>query len=153
MRTRHFFPLLAAIVLIAGCRKAAPKEVTFGAAFHTLPLPPDAQALVREGGTDAMQIVLVTPMAPDAVLEFYRATLSADPFHLVNESTTGKSTALYAEQDGGPPMWVTVGPNGSDGSQVTIAGAKDPNSKDSSGTAKVKTADSGASVRLPVKKP
>ena len=117
-------PLLAAAVAIAGCHKAPPKQVSLNAAFHLIPLPPNAQALVQEGGTEAMQFVFVTPVSPDSVLAYYRKVLSADPFHLVNEQALGKSTALYAEEDG-PPIWVTISPNGSEGSQIIIAGAKD----------------------------
>lgn len=152
MRTRVFVPILA-LSLLAACHKSPPKQVALNSAFHTIPLPPDAQALVSEGGSDAMQLVLVTPMMPDAVVDFYRKTLSADPFHLVNETASGKGTALYAEQDNGPPIWVTVGPNGKEGSQVVLAGAKDPNAPEADPSAKVKTADSGGAVQLPVKKP
>lgn len=152
MRTRLVFPILTAALFVTACHKSPPKQVALNAAFHTIPLPPDAVALVKEGGTEAMQIVFVTPSTPDAVVTYYRKVLSADPFHLVNERVSGKGTALYAEQDGGPPLWVTVGPNGSEGSQVIIAGANDATTRDSS-TRKLKTADSGAAVTLPVKKP
>ena len=151
MRIRLTFPLLAAVLFLAACHKAPPKAVTLGAAFKTLPLPPQGQALVAEGGTEAMQIVTVTPMRPDSVLGYYRFILSTDPFHLLNERTVGKATALYAEQDNGPPIWVTISPNGTDGSQVVLAGAKDPNQPATGG--KVNTADSGVSTPLPVKKP
>ncbi len=151
MRTRLPLSILMAVLLLAACHKAPPKQVTLGAAFKTLPLPPDGQTLVTEGGAEAMQIVTVTPMRPDSVLGYYRMVLSADPFHLMNERTVGKVTALYAEQDNGPPIWVTISPNGTEGSQVILAGAKDPNQPDLDG--KVKTADSSTSTPLPVKKP
>jgi hypothetical protein len=149
MRTRLPFSILTAALFLGACHKSPPIQVTLGAAFRTLPLPPRGQALVKEGGTEAMRIVSVTPLVPDSVLAYYRRVLSADPFHLMNERTVGKSTALYAEQDGGPPIWVTISPNGNDGSQVVLAGANDANRT----AAAVKTADSGTSAPLPVRKP
>lgn len=151
MRNRPILALFVATALLAGCHKA-PKQVSLGAAFRILPLPPDAQALVKEGGVDAMQIVLVTPWRPDSVVAYYRKALSADPFHLVNERASGRSTALYAEQDNGPPIWVTVAPNGSEGSQVVIAGAKDADHPEVTVTSP-KTADTGTAAPLPVRKP
>jgi hypothetical protein len=152
MRTRHPVTLLVVAALVAGCHKSPPKEVALSSAFRTIPLPPNAQGLVQEGGADAMQMVFVTPAKPDSILAFYRRVLSADPFHLVNERTLGHATALYAEQDNGPPIWVTLTPNGNEGTQVTLAGAKDSTSRDSTGGT-LTTADSGAKTPLPVKKP
>jgi hypothetical protein len=151
MRIRPIFFMIVATTLFAACHKAPPKQVTLGAAFKTLPLPPDGQTLVTEGGAEAMRVVTVTPWRPDSVLAYYRMVLSTDPFHLINERTVGKATALYAEQDNGPPIWVTISPNGTEGSQVILAGAKDPNQPDGAG--KVTTADSGTSTPLPVKRP
>lgn len=150
MRIHRILSLLAATAAVAGCHKSPPKQVTFESAFHTIPLPPEAQALVSEGGTEAMQMVFVTPVSPDSIVVYYRRILSADPFHLVNERARGKSTALYAEQDRGPPIWVTISPNGSEGSQVVLAGAKDSTVHDSV-PGKLRTADTGARAPLPVK--
>ena len=55
---------------------------------------------------------------------YYRKVLSTDPFRLVNERTSGRTTSFYAEQDG-PSIWISVSPNGSQGSMVVIAGARD----------------------------
>ena len=62
-----------------------------------------------------MQILVVSRAAPDSVVAYYRRILSADPFHLVNERSSGRTTSFYAEQDG-PSIWITVGPNGNEGS-------------------------------------
>ncbi len=53
--------------------------------------------------------------------------LSEPPFHLISETKTGKMTAFYAEQSG-PSIWITVAPNGNEGSQVVIAGAMEKDS-------------------------
>ena len=119
MRTR---PTLAAILLLAACNKSTPKPPDIGAVLPNLPLPPEGQPLVREGGAEAMQFLFVSPVSPDSIVAYYRDALSTGAFHLINESKMGKSTAFYAEQDG-PSIWVTVRPNGTEGSQVIIAGA------------------------------
>ena len=121
MRKRQLLFVLT-LASIAGCNKSQPKPPEIGTILPNLPLPPQAQALVREGGAEAMQFLFVTPVSPDSVVAYYRDALSTGVFHLINESVTGKSTAFYAEQNG-PSIWVTVSPNGSDGSQVMIAGA------------------------------
>ena len=111
-----------------------PPRLEIGAVLPNLPLPPQGQPLVREGGADAMQFLFVSPVSPDSIVDYYRNALSTGVFRLINESKTGKSTAFYAEQDG-PSIWVTVSPNGSEGSQVIIAGASPTDS-----TAKKKAA-------------
>ena len=80
--------------------------------------------------------------------------LASGAFRLINESRTGKTTAFYAEQDG-PSIWVTVSPNGSEGSQIMIAGATDSAAKAAmkAQAPPAKTADSGATVQLAPKKP
>ena len=151
MRTRIVFPVLTAAILLAGCHKAAPKPVEMGEVLPNIPLPPQAQPLVHEGGAEAMQFLFATPVAVDSIVSYYRATLSAGAFHLVNEVTKGKTTSFYAEQDG-PSIWVTVSPNGTEGSQVMIAGATDASGRKIN-TPGIAAPDSGGTASLPVRKP
>lgn len=123
MRTRPLLLGLTAIVL-AGCHKAKPTEARMAQVLPNLPLPPDPEPLVRETGTNAMQFTIVSKASRDSVVAYYRRILSADPFRLVNERTAGKTTSFYAEQNG-PSIWITVSPNGDEGSMVVIAGAAD----------------------------
>lgn len=124
MRNSSTFLLIAAIATLTGCHKAAPKAAAMSSVLPLVPLPPGGQPLASQGGTDAMQIVVVSPVSPDSVANYYRDILSRDPFRLINERTTQHTTIFYAEQNG-PSIWITVEPNGHDGSQVIIAGAKD----------------------------
>lgn len=128
MLKRSFYLLLAATALLPACSRNKPKPLDLGAVLPNLPLPPEAQSLVSEGGTDAMQFLFVSPVSPDSIVSYYRSVLSSGVFRLINETKNGKTTAFYAEQDG-PSIWVTVAPNGNDGSQITIAGATDSTSK------------------------
>jgi len=149
MRTRHLFPVLATALIVAGCGKGKPKLPDIGAVLPNIPLPPEAQALVREGGSEALQFVFVSTLPPDSVNSYYRNALSTGSFRLINERVNGKSTAFYAEQDG-PSIWVTVSPNGSDGTQIVIAGAKDVEGRVVKPPV-AKSPDSGAAVALPGK--
>jgi len=151
MRTRLPLAILAAALIFAGCHSGQPKAPEIGAVLPNLPLPPGGQPLVREGGADAMQFVFVSPLPPDSIDAFYRGALSSGTFRLINEQVTGKSTAFYAEQDG-PSIWVTVSPNGGDGSQIVIAGAKDAEGRMLKAPP-AKSPDSGVSAPLPVRKP
>jgi hypothetical protein len=128
MPRRQLIPILAAAALIAGCAKAKPKEIPISQILPYIPLPPDPEPLVRENGTEAIQFVIVSRQSSDSVTNYYRQLLGSDPFRLINERKSGTSTQFYAEQDG-PSIWITVSPNGSSGSQITIAGAKDTTSR------------------------
>jgi hypothetical protein len=147
---RHFCGL-ALLVALAACHKEKPQPVDVGAVLPNIPLPPEAQGLTRDGGTEALQFLFVSPASPDSVVHYYRTALSTGVFRLINERTVGKTTEFYAEQDG-PSIWVTVSPNGNEGSQVLIAGATDSASKVTL-KGRAKLADSGTAAPLPVKKP
>ena len=124
MSIRRCVLALAAVALVSGCHKAKPKELNLSQVLPNIPLPPDPEPLIKESGTNAMQFLIASRASPDSVVSYYRQVLSVDPFRLVNERTAGKTTSFYAEQDG-PSIWITVSPNGPDGSMVVIAGAKD----------------------------
>ena len=152
MPRSHRLLALALVVAVAACHKEKPQPVDLGMVLPNLPLPPDAQALTREGGTEAMQFLFVSPASPDSVVAYYRTALSSGVFRLINERTSGKTTEFYAEQDG-PSIWVTVSPNGNDGSQVTIAGATDSASKAAMKVRAPLNDSATPPARLPLKKP
>ena len=124
MRIQFVIPVLLGAVVLAGCHKPKPKELNISHVLPNIPLPPDPEPLVRETGTNAMQIVIASRASTDSVVAYYRRVLSTDPFRLINERSSGKTTAFYAEQNG-PSIWITVSPNGTQGSLVVIAGAND----------------------------
>ena len=124
MRTHHVILVLATTASAAACHKAAPKQAELSQVLPNIPLPPDPEPLVRETGTNAMQFLIASRAAPDSVVAYYRRVLSVDPFRLINERTSGQTTSFYAEQNG-PSIWITVSPNGTQGSLVVIAGASD----------------------------
>ena len=114
------------ILLGTACAKNEPApEPTppLAQVLPNIPLPPGATPMTSEAGGDAIRIVVSSTSPADTVIAFYRATLSAPPFRLINEAKSGSVTSFYVEQDG-PPMWVTVEPVGTATSLVTIAGAR-----------------------------
>ncbi len=124
MPTRTLAALLLVTVMAAACQHHQPVNDTpaLGAVLPNIPFPPGAQPIGSNSGKDATQLEFLSNETPDSVASYYRNLLAKPPFRLVNETTTGKTTVFYAEQNG-PSIWVTVEPSGTAGTRVTIAGA------------------------------
>lgn len=119
--------MTAALALVVACngKKADDAPVTppeLKTVLPNLPLPPDAQPIGTQSGTEATQIVIISPHPVDSVAAYYRNVLSMPPFRLVNEANTDGVISFIADQNG-PSLWVTIQSNGTTGSQVTLAGA------------------------------
>jgi len=115
--------LLAVAVGLIACAEPQPKT-DLSDKLTNVPIPPGAEGLGREDGENAVQLRFKTPLAVEAVADYYRQSLSTAPWRLVNESTTPDGgVAFYAEQDG-PPLWVSIRPGGGLGTLVDLAGAK-----------------------------
>jgi hypothetical protein len=127
MRISFLLSLAAPLVLAAGCNSKKPEADApappppLSQVLPTLPFPPDAQPVTTQSGADATQVILVTPQSPDSVAAYYRRVLGEPPFRLVNETTSNGVISFLADQNG-PSLWVTIQPNGTSGSQVTLAG-------------------------------
>lgn len=126
--------VVATVSILAGCHRKAP-QATISQVLPNIPLPPDPEPLVRMGGTEAMEFIVVSHATVDSVVAYYSRLLSSEPFRLINVRKSGNTTAFYAEQNG-PSLWVTVSPNGTDESQVIIAGATDTTAAKSGTVAK-----------------
>lgn len=125
---RAFTPVaLLLIVLSAACQRDAAEQPEQTAdllkVIPNIPFPPGAEPLTSEKGRDAAQLLIVSTIGPDSVASYYRTLFTAEPWRLINESTSAGVTSFYVEQDG-PSLWVTVQQNGDSGSMVTIAGAE-----------------------------
>ncbi len=129
MPTRSLAAVLVVALLATACQHHQPVDSTppLGKVLPNIPFPPGAQPIGSNSGKDATQLEFLSNSPPDSVAAYYRALLAKPPFQLVNETTTGKTTVFYAEQNG-PSLWVTVEPSGTAGTRITIAGALQPDS-------------------------
>lgn len=93
--------------------------------FKDVPIPPEAEGLGRQTGTDAVQLMFRSRATPAQVADYYRARLKEAPWRLRSEAKLPNGTlTFYAEQDG-PPLWVSIRPDSATGgSLVDLAGAK-----------------------------
>ncbi len=116
--------LVAAFAAVLGCATEQPKMAKVSEALPNMPLPPEAEVLSRSGGTDALQIIFVSTLSPEAMTAYYRRVLNSGAWHLVSDiKTTDGVVALYAERKG-PPIWVRIHQTaGGPGSTVELAGA------------------------------
>jgi hypothetical protein len=113
-----------AILALVACKDKSPQIPTVSQVFPNLPLPPNASVVSKSGGTDALQITLISPVKVKEVETYYRATLSQNGWRLVNDMRDRDgSVVLLAEQDG-PPLWVRIkSTDDSVATMVELAGA------------------------------
>lgn len=116
----------ALTVLILGCgsEPKSTKEPTVAQVFPTLPLPPHPQLVSRSGSADGLQITMRSGADISTVAGFYRSSLSSGNWRLVSDvKNPDGSIALYAEQNGGPPLWVRIwAPGDTNATMVQLTG-------------------------------
>jgi hypothetical protein len=113
-----------AVLALVACKDKGPQTPKVSQVFPNLPLPPNASVVSRGGGTDALQITLISSAKVKDVEAYYRATLSKNGWRLVNDMRDRDgSVVLFAEQDG-PPLWVRIkSTDDSVATMVELAGA------------------------------
>jgi hypothetical protein len=113
-----------AILALVGCKDKAPETPKVSEVFPNLPLPPNASVVSRSGGTDALQLTLMSPVKAKEVESYYRDILSKNGWRLVNDMRDRDgSVVLFAEQNG-PPLWVRIkSTDDSVATMVELAGA------------------------------
>jgi hypothetical protein len=116
----------ALVALILGCRSEpkAAKEPTVAQVFPTLPLPANPELVSRSGSADGLQITVRSGAEFSNVAGYYRRTLSSGNWRLMSDvKSPDSSIALYAEQNGGPPLWVRIWKAGEgNGTMVQLTG-------------------------------
>jgi len=115
---------LIALVLACGSEPKPTKEPTLAQVFPTLPLPPRPQLVSRSGSADGLQITMRSGADIATVAGFYRSSLSSGNWRLVSDvKNPDGSIALYAEQNGGPPLWVRIwAPGDTNATMVQLTG-------------------------------
>jgi hypothetical protein len=113
-----------AILALLACKDKGPQMPKVSQVFPNLPLPPQASVVSKSGGSDALQITLISPAKAKDIETYYRAVLSKNGWRLVNDMRDRDgSVVLLAEQDG-PPLWVRIkSTDDSVATMVELAGA------------------------------
>jgi hypothetical protein len=113
-----------AILALVACKDKGPQPPKLSEVLPNLPLPPKASVLSKSGGSDALQITLISAVKVTEVETYYRATLSSNGWRLVNDMRDRDgSVVLLAERDG-PPLWVRIkSTDDSVATMVELAGA------------------------------
>jgi len=107
-----------AILALLACKDKGPQTPKVSQVFPNLPLPPNARVVSKSGGSDALQITLISPFKAKDVETYYRAILSKNEWRLVNDMRDRDgAVVLFAEQNG-PPLWVRI--KSTDDSVATI---------------------------------
>lgn len=118
--------LLLGFLLATACQETPRPEAKVSEVFPALPLPPKADMLSREGGEEALKLRFRSRATVDEVAQYYREVFNRGGWSLVSDTPIDSGgVALYAEQQGGQPLWVQIHKDaGTDGSLVDLAGAK-----------------------------
>ncbi len=119
--------LLLALAGLPACNAVDDRpKARLAETFSDVPVPPGAEGMGRQDGADAVQLLFKTPLAPAAVADYYRASLQKKPWSLKSESKLPNGArTFYAEQDSGPPLWVSIRMDSTlGGSFVDLTGAK-----------------------------
>ena len=113
-----------AVLALLACKDKGPQTPKISQVLPNLPLPPNASVVSKSGGSDALQITLISPAKVKDVETYYRAVLSKNGWRLVNDMRDRDgSVVLLAEQDG-PPLWVRIkSTDDSVATMVELAGA------------------------------
>jgi hypothetical protein len=118
-----------ALLALFGCteKRDQPELPKFADVFPNLPLPPQPTVLDRTGGSEALQLRVLSPAKAKDVEGAYRSLLSRGGWRLVNDMRDRDgSLVLLAEQDG-PPLWVRIkSTDDSTGTIVELNGAVVP---------------------------
>jgi hypothetical protein len=112
------------ILALVACKDRGPQMPKVSEVFPNIPLPPQASVVSKSGGSDALQITLISPAKAKDIETYYRAVLSKNGWRLVNDMRDRDgSVVLLAEQDG-PPLWVRIkSTDDSVATMVELAGA------------------------------
>jgi hypothetical protein len=115
---------LAVLALVA-CKDKAPEMARIGDVLPTLPVPPKASVVSRDGSPEALKLTLRSNARPAEVEAYYRNILTTrNGWRLVSDSRDAQGAiVLLAEQDG-PPLWVRIqSTSDSAATMVELAGA------------------------------
>jgi hypothetical protein len=113
-----------AVLTLVGCRDKGPEMAQVYDVFPTLPMPPAASLVSREGSPDALKLTLRSSAKAAKVEAYYRQTLSKNGWRLVSDARDAEGAVVLLAQQSGPPLWVRIqSTKDSVGTMVELAGA------------------------------
>jgi hypothetical protein len=113
-----------AVLALAGCKKSEPEIARVSEVFPNLPLPPRASVVSRSGGSDALQLTLMSSAKVKDVEAYYRGLLSKNGWRLVNDMRDRDGSVALLAQREGRPLWVRIrSTDDSAATMVELAGA------------------------------
>jgi hypothetical protein len=113
-----------ALLALVGCRDKGPEMAQVHDVFPTLPLPPAASVVSREGSPDALKLTLRSSAKPASVEAYYRQTFTKNGWRLVSDARDAEGAVVLLAQQNGPPLWVRIqSTKDSVGTMVELAGA------------------------------
>ena len=120
---------LVVVTLVACTDEKAVETPEFSRVFPNLPIPPNASVVSRSGGSDALQLTLMSQNKAQEIEAYYRTVLTRNGWRLVNDQRDRDGgVALLAELKG-QPLWVNIkSTEDSVATIVRLAGAVIPDS-------------------------
>jgi hypothetical protein len=113
-----------AVLALVGCRDKSPEMAQVYDVFPTLPMPPAASVVSREGSPEALKLTLRSSAKPAKVEAYYRQTLTKNGWRLVSDARDAEGAVVLLAQQNGPPLWVRIqSTKDSVGTMVELAGA------------------------------
>jgi hypothetical protein len=113
-----------AVLALASCRDKGPEMAKVYDVFPTLPMPPAASVVSREGSPDALKLTLRSRVKAAKVEAYYRQTLTTNGWRLVSDARDAEGAVVLLAQQNGPPLWVRIqSTKDSVGTMVELAGA------------------------------
>jgi hypothetical protein len=113
-----------AVLALVGCRDKGPEMAQVYDVFPTLPMPPAASVVSREGSPEALKLTLRSSAKAAKVEAYYRQTLTKNGWRLVSDARDAEGAVVLLAQQNGPPLWVRIqSTKDSLGTMVELAGA------------------------------
>jgi hypothetical protein len=113
-----------AVLALVACKDKDPETPRLSQVLPNLPLPPNASVVSKSGGSDALQITLISSAKVKDVETYYRAVLSKNGWRLVNDMRDRDGSVVLLAEQNGPPLWVRIkSTDDSVATMVELAGA------------------------------
>ncbi len=124
MRRPHLLSLAAVALLLVACEKKQPKIPQAIDVFSQIVLPPGASMVSQSGSEDALALLILAPGTVQQAADYYRRMLAPPAWRLVSDATEKNAQVLYAQEQGGRPLWVRIWPDtANNGTYIQLTGA------------------------------